>query len=164
VKKFVNEYEYNTNIAKENINKWWNLKFKKSNITLIILLILVLILFLINKKTVFLISIFIILVPIVFFVVKKNIALNLEVKKIKELYNKDNFKFRVEIDKNIKLITPRGEKEFELNIIDSFYETENLIVLNNKNSTTIALKKDSFIKGTDKEFLLFLKDLKKEGK
>lgn len=35
MKKFVNEYDYNSNVVKGNINKWWKLKFKKSNITLI---------------------------------------------------------------------------------------------------------------------------------
>jgi len=164
MKKFINEYEYDSNIAKESINAWWNLKFMKSNITIIIILILVLIMFIITKKKVFLISIFLLLIPIVFFLVKKNIALNLELKKIKALYNYASFKFRIEIDKNIKLITSQGEKNFELSIVESFYETKNLVVLNTKSAATIALKKDSFINGTKEEFIIFLNGLKMKHK
>lgn len=164
MKKFINEYEYNFDIAKENINNWWNRKFKKANITLIFFFVITLILFFVTKKIVFLVSSILLLIPMIFFIFKKNNALNIELKAIKELYSNNCFNFRVEIDKKIKLITPRGEKEFELSIIESFYETKNFIVLNVQNSTTIALKKDSFLKGTSEEFLLFLNDLKKEVK
>ncbi len=161
MKKFINEYEYNIDVIKENINSWWNIKFKKNIIILLLLFIVVAILYFISKNIIFLISIFLIIIPIIFFIIKRNNAIKIELNVIKQKYNRDSFKIGIEIDKDIVLKTPRGEKSFELDIIESFYETKNLIVLNVKNNTTIALKKDSFIRGTSKDFLSFLEKLKK---
>lgn len=93
-----------------------------------------------------------------------NMGISLELKKIREKYNNNYFKLKVEINKEIKLITYRGEKSFKLNIIESFYETKDLIILNVQNSMTIVLKKDSFLKGTTEEFLSFLKENLKGSK
>ena len=148
MEKFVNEYEYNIDVIKENKNKWWNIKFKKSSVKILMILIVCLLLYIFSKKNVFLISTFLLIIPIIFFIIKKSIAVKFELKTIEEKYNSDSFKIRIEIDKQITLITSRCNKKFDLNIIESFYETKNLIVLNVQNSTTIALKKDSFVEGT----------------
>jgi len=161
-KRFVNEYEYNSDFVKEAITAWWNTKFKKSLITMCTLMIILIVIFLITMKIKWLLISLICLLPIILLSLKKKIAIKTELERMDVVYKGEPLFIKVIFDNNIRLSTSQGERSVELNAIESFVETKNLIVLMVKGSMTIAFSKAGFTEGTCEEFLQKIKQFVKK--
>ena len=162
-KRFVNQYEYNTELVKESINSWWNNKLKKLIVIIVLLMISIGILFLITNKFTLLIIGLLCLLPIIFLSLKKRIAIKTELERIAVLYKGEPLIIKVIFDQNICMITSQGERRVELSSIQAFAETKNLIVLMVKGSMTIAFSKKGFIEGNSEDFLHHIKNILKKS-
>jgi len=162
-KRFVNQYEYNSDFVKEAINAWWNNKFKKLIIIMIILMIILVILSLITMKFSMLLISLLCLLPIILLNLKKKVAIKTELERMSVIYKGEPLIIKVIFDESICTSTSQGERIIELISIESFVETRHLIVLMIKGSMTIAFSKSGFSEGTSEEFLQHLKQIIKNN-
>jgi ABC-type multidrug transport system fused ATPase/permease subunit len=161
----VNKYINTKEIVKEYQKAWWSDKYKKEIIIMCIVLLMGLFMLttqIIKKdiKTMSLIA-FIVL-PIMYFGMyfyKKKRAFKLEEERFDQLY-KDvkNREINIRFDNLIKVTTTKNTTEVSYDKIKKYVDTKNLIVLLLKENTTIALKKDSFVNGTEEEFKKLLNE------
>lgn len=158
-KRFVNEYEYNREGAKEVTGSWWDYKFKKMNMVSIILMILEFLVFFITGKKSWLILGLLMLFVLVLFALKKRNAIKIELERMAVIYKCEAFNVKYIFDEKIHLITSQRDSEVELDTIEAFVETENFVVLMMKGSMTIAFHKHGFTEGTYEEFVLHLKEI-----
>ena len=127
-----------------------------------ILIVALIVVFFITAKIKWLLISLICLLPIILLSVKKRIAIKTELERMDVVYKRTPLFIKVIFDNNIRLSTSQGERSIELNAIESYVETKNLIVLMVKGSMTIAFSKKGFTEGTYEEFLQKLKQLIKK--
>ena len=163
-KRFVNQYEYNSEFVKESVGVWWDSKFKKMVIFMSILIVACVVLFLLTLKIKWLVMSGVCLLPIVLFKLKKYIAINTELERMKVIYKDKFLNIKIILDDNICMFADGNKRSVEFSSIESFVETENLIVLFIKGSMTIAFSKEGFIEGSCEEFLLYITNYLKENK
>lgn len=154
----VNKYTNTKEIVKEYQKAWWNNRYRKEIIVMIIVLLLGIFMLAnqIAQKNIRIMSLvaFIVL-PIMYFAIyfyKKQKAFKLEAKRFEKTY-KDvkNREIKIRFDDVIKVTTNKNTTEVSYEKIKKYIETKNLIVLLVEGDMTIALKKDAFINGTEEE-------------
>jgi len=89
--------------------------------------------------------------------IKKKIAIQKELKKLEEVYKQENVMVQICIGETVNIVTPQNKQDIEFNLIQSYIETKNLIILMVGNRT-IALHKNGFTKGTYEDFLSYMKE------
>lgn len=167
----VNKYTNTKEIVKEYQKAWWDYRYKKEIIIMFIVLIIGIIMLvaqlLENRFKLMSVLSFIIL-PIMYFgmyLYKKKRAFKMEKERFNEIY-KDvkNKEVTIRFDNVIKVTTNKNTTEVSYDKIKKYVDTKNLIVLLLKEDTTIALKKDSFVNGTEKECKKILDEKIKSSK
>lgn len=154
----VNKYINTKEIVKEYQKAWWNDRYRKEIIIMIIVLltgIFMLMTQIIQKNMKIMSLLAFIILPIMYFAMyfyKKQRAFKIEEKSFDKTY-KDvkNREIKIRFDDVIKVTTNRNASEISYDKIKKYIETKNLIVLLVEGDMTIALKKDSFINGTEQE-------------
>lgn len=162
-KRFINQYEYNSDFVKESIGVWWDSKFKKAMISMPILIIICIVSFLMTMKIIWLLTGGICLLPIILFKLKKNIAIKTELERMKVIYKDKPLNIKITLDDNICMLADGNKRSVEFSSIETFVETKNLIVLFIKGSMTIAFSKEGFTEGNYEEFLLYIKQIIKNN-
>lgn len=154
----VNKYINTKQIVREYQTAWWNDRYRKEIIVMIIVLLLGMFMLMtqIIQKNVKIMSLLLFTVlPIMYFGMyfyKRKIAFKTEQQRFNRMY-KDvkNREIKIRFDDLIKVTTNKNTTEISYDKIKKYIETKNLIVLLLEGDMTIALKKDSFINGTEEE-------------
>lgn len=154
----VNKYTNTKEIVKEYQKAWWTNRYKKEIVVMVIVLsigIFMLVTQIMQKNVRFMSLVAFIALPIMYFGMyfyKKQKAFRMEAKRFEETY-KDvkNREIKIRFDDVIKVTTNKNETQVSYDKIKKYIETKNLIVLLLEGDMTIALKKDSFVNGTEEE-------------
>lgn len=155
----VNKYTNTKEIVKEYQKAWWNNRYKKEIIVMCGVLIIGIIMLVtqVMQKNVRIMSLvaFIVL-PIMYFGMyfyKKKRAFKIEQERFDKVYkNVKNREIKIRFDDIIKVTTNKKTTEVAYEKVKRYIDTKNLIILLVEGDMTIALKKDSFINGTEEEF------------
>lgn len=167
----VNKYTNTKEIVKEYQKAWWSNRYKKEIIVMCIVLFIGLVILIsqITKKDIKIMSLIaFIVLPVMYFTMyfyKKKIAFKIEEERFEKAY-KDvkNKEIKIIIDDIIKVSTNKNTSEVSYNKIKKYIETKNLIVLLLEGDMTIAIKKDSFLNGTEEECKKLLDEKLKNSK
>ena len=167
----VNKYTNTKEIVKEYQKAWWNNRYKKEIMVMLVVLLIGIFTLItqITEKNIRVMSLaaFIVLPTMYFgmYFYKKQKAFKLEIKRFEEIY-KDvkNREIKIRFDNVIKVTTNKNISEVSYDKIKKYIETKNLIVILLEGDMTIALKKDSFINGTEEEFKKVLDEKIKNSK
>ena len=154
----VNKYTNTKEIVKEYQKAWWSNRYRKEIIVMLVVLLIGIFMLVtqIAQKNIRIMSLLaFIVLPILYFGMyfyKKQKAFKIEAKRFKETY-KDvkNREIKIRFDDVIKVTTNKNTSEVSYDKIKKYIETKNLIVLLLEGDMTIALKKDSFVNGTEEE-------------
>ena len=154
----VNKYTNTKEIVKEYQKAWWNNRYKKEIIVMIIVLLIGIFMLVtqIAQKNIKIMSLlaFIVLPTLYFgmYFYKKQRAFRLEAKRFKETYkDAESREIKIRFDDVIKVTTNKNTIDISYGKIKKYVETKNLIVLLIEGDMTITLKKDSFVNGTEEE-------------
>ena len=154
----VNKYTNTEEIVKEYQKAWWNNRYKKEIIIMCIVLLIGLFMLatqIINKDIKIMSLIAFIVMPVMYFAMyfyKKQRAFKIEAKRFKQAYKQiKNREIKIRFDDVIKVTTNKNTTEVSYEKVNKYIETTNLIVLLVEGDMTIALKKDSFVDGTEEE-------------
>ena len=149
---FKNEYIFNNKLIKEYVYKFL---CKRIFIMGYVLLIASLIMYTLTKNNTFLMLDIIVIFTIIF-------SPSVMIKKIMETSKKINNgkieKTYIEFSDNIIMNEGKAHVEFEYTQIEKIVETKNLILLATGTETAIIVWKQGFTKGTQEEFLNFIKN------
>lgn len=156
---FINEYILDENSIKETMGSWWDRRFKKLKVFSIILFLISIIAFILSQDLRWLLVTFLSVYMIVLCVIKKKTAIKTEISKMKVLYKDEKIQIKIILDKKIKLLAPKNEKEIDFSDIEYMIDSENFITLNIKGNMTISLKKDGFTKGNITECVKYLNEV-----
>ena len=154
----VNKYINTKQIVREYQRAWWNDRYRKEIIVMVIVLLLgmfMLITQIIQKDVKIMSLLLFAILPIMYFAMyfyKRKIAFKIEQEQYNKMY-KDvkNREIKIRFDNVIKVTTNKNTSEISYDKIKKYIDTKNLIVLLLEGDMTIALKKDSFINGTEQE-------------
>ena len=167
----VNKYTNTKEIVQEYQKAWWSNRYKKEIIIMIIALVIGIIMLvtqLIQDNLRIMSLLAFIVLPIMYFPMyfyKKKIAFKLEQERFDKIYkDSKNAEIKVRFDDVIKVTTNKNTIEVPYEKIKKYIETKNLIVLLLEGDMTIALKKDSFVNGTEEEFKNMLDSKLKNSK
>ena len=167
----VNKYTNTKEIVKEYQKAWWNNRYRKEIIVMLVVLLIGLFTLTtqVIKKDIRIMSLIaFIVLPIMYFGMyfyKKQIAFKKEEERFEQMYkNVKNREIKIRFDDVIKVTTNKNTTEVSYNKIKKYIETKNLIVLLVEGDMTIALKKDSFANGTEEECKKVLDDKLKNSK
>ena len=149
----VNKYINTKAIVKEYQKAWWNNRYKKEIIVMIIVLLIgifMLVTQIVEKNIKIMNLLAFIVLPILYFGMyfyKKQRAFKLEEKRFQERYKEtNNREIKIRFDDVIKVTTNKNTIDVSYEKIKKYVETKNLIVLLIEGDMTITLKKDSFEK------------------
>lgn len=154
----VNKYTNTKEIVKEYQKAWWNNRYRKEIIVMcgvLIIGVISLITQIIQKNINIMVLGAFIGLPLMYFLMyfyKKQRSFKIEAKKFEKTYKGvKNREIKIRFDDVIKVTTNKNTSEVSYNKIKKYIETKNLIVLLVEGDLTIALKKDSFVNGTEEE-------------
>ena len=167
----VNKYTNSREIVKEYQKAWWTNRYKKEIIVMSIVLLIGIFMLttqIAQKNVSFMSLVAFIALPIMYFGMyfyKKQRAFKLEAKRFEKIY-KDvkNREIKIRFDDVIKVTTNKSTTEVSYEKIKKYVDTKNLIVLLLEGDSTVALKKDSFVNGTEEEFKKILDEKLKSCK
>lgn len=163
--RFINEFEYNEATTNEVINAWWDARYRRSVFMQAVCLAASLGLMIWTKSLIYLGIIALDFGAFGLLVSKKKKAIKVEQERMEVAYKTLSFKVIVSINENIRIATSFGVTTVEPERVESFTLTKNYIVLMMKGSMTIAINRQGFTKGTEEEFMDYLKNtLKLEQK
>ena len=160
----INRYKYTKDIIEEYQNAWWSNEFRIGNISMIITTFIAIGLLLqaIQRNTINFYTIFLLIMPLLYFImfpIRKKKSIKIEMDKYSKTYeNTDNTIEIKVLNEKIEINTAGGKTELTYDKIKKYIETKNLIILLLKGDMTVALKKDSFVNGTEEECKNFLKE------
>ncbi len=161
----VNKYTNTKEIVKEYQKAWWSNRYRKEIIVMCIVLLIGLFLLTtqIIKKDIKIMSLIaFIALPVMYFGMyfyKKQIAFKKEEERFEKTYkNAKNREIKIRFDDVIKVTTNKNTTEVSYDKIKKYIETKNLIVILLEEDMTIALKKNSFVNGTEEECKKVLND------
>jgi len=167
----VNKYTNSREIVKEYQKAWWTNRYKKEIITMCIVLLMGLFMLIkqIIEKNIRIMSLLaFIVLPTMYFAMyffRKKRAFKIEEERFDKAY-KDvkNREIKIRFDDVIKVTTNKSTTEVSYEKIKKYVDTKNLIVLLLEGDSTVALKKDSFVNGTEEEFKKILDEKLKSCK
>ena len=167
----VNKYTNTKEIVKEYQKAWWNNRYKKEIIVMLVVLLIGIFMLItqITQKNVKIMNLIAFtILPIMYFAMyfyKKKKAFKLEQERFKKIY-KDvkNREIKIRFDDVIKVTTNKSTTEVSYDKVKKYIDTKNLIVLLLEGDMTIALKKDSFVNGTEEDCKKILDDKLKYSK
>jgi len=167
----VNKYTNTKEIVKEYQKAWWSNRYRKEIIVMFVVFLIgifMLVTQIAQKNVKFISLLAFIGLPIMYFVMyfyKKQNAFKLEAKRFKETYkDAKSREMKIRFDDVIKVTTNKNKTKVSYNKIKKYIETKNLIVLLLEGDMTIALKKDSFVNGTEEECKKVLDEKLKNSK
>lgn len=154
----VNKYINTKGIVKEYQTAWWSNRYRKEIIVMIIVLLIGMFMIatqMMQKDVKVMGLVAFTILPIMYFAMyfyKKKKAFKLEEERFNKAY-KDvkNREIKIRFDDVIKVTTNKNTTEVAYEKVKKYIDTKNLIVLLLEGDMTIALKKDSFINGTEEE-------------
>lgn len=154
----VNKYINTKEIVKEYQKAWWSNRYRKEIIVMIGVLVIgifMLVTQIVQKNVKFMSLIAFIALPVMYFTMyfyKKQKAFKLEAKRFEKTYkDAKSREIKIRFDDVIKVTTNKNTSEISYDKIKKYIETKKLIVLLVEGDMTIALKKDSFVNGTEEE-------------
>lgn len=167
----VNKYTNTKEIVKEYQKAWWSNRYKKEIIVMCVVLLIGIYMLttqIAQRNVKFMSLLAFIALPTMYFAMyfyKKQKAFKTETKRFQEMY-KDvkNREIKIRFDDVIKVTTNKNTVEVSYDKVKKYIYTKNLIVLLVEGDMTIALKRDSFVNGTEEECKKVLDEKLKNSK
>jgi hypothetical protein len=154
---FINRYKYDKANAKEAMGTYWKWKNQKAYVVLGSMVAFFCVLSPVFETALFLIPALIGLIGFISLYVQQSQSVSLELSNIKKTFKTDAPYLKIEIDDEfVHTTVSNTRRKVPVSDIENYKETKNMYVLFIKGQMTLALRKDSFEKGTPEEFKAFI--------
>lgn len=156
--QFANEYCYTEDVMKEGITSWYQWKFRKGRISMLICMVVIVLYALVTWNLGYLLLEVLPILVLVLQKVKASKAIQVEQERFQVIYPDAPPVLRVEIGQNVVLKTKENVRNVAFSDIEGIQETKNLLVLCIKGMMTVVLDKGGFLEGNAEDCLAYLRE------
>lgn len=160
--KWINQYSMTHKLAKEVFEKQWNWKLRYYYIFIFIAMIMFLFQFLVERKWMYIFLLVLCILSVLLIKRYKKIQVIHMWKRMKKELKKSTSYMKIELSDAIYVESFLKEKKYSWQEYLGYFQTEHMLYLIVNREAFIALKKDTFVKGTLEECITYLNTKKPE--